>query len=48
MSGADQPEAQKQLIDEMLIKYPTASQNISVSSDTTGAIATATASGMQL
>lgn len=45
MSGADQKEAQKQLIDGMKSKYPHASQNVSVSSDTTGAIATATATG---
>jgi uncharacterized protein YdhG (YjbR/CyaY superfamily) len=34
MSGADQKEAQQQLIDGMKSKYPNASQNISVSSDT--------------
>lgn len=45
MSGADQKEAQQQLIDGMKSKYPNASQDVSVSSDTTGAIATATASG---
>ncbi|XP_076104684.1 N-acetyl-D-glucosamine kinase-like [Mytilus galloprovincialis] len=45
MSGADQKEAQQQLIDGMKSKYPNASQDVSVSSDTTGAIATATALG---
>jgi hypothetical protein len=30
MSGADQKEAQQQLIDGMKSKYPNASQNISV------------------
>lgn len=48
MSGADQKEAQQQLIDGMKSKYPNASQDVSVSSDTTGAIATATALGYYL
>jgi len=45
MSGADQKEAQQQLIDGMMSKYSDASQNVAVSSDTNGSIATASPSG---
>ncbi|XP_021355613.1 N-acetyl-D-glucosamine kinase-like [Mizuhopecten yessoensis] len=45
MSGADQKEAQQQIIDGMKSKYSQVSQNVAVSSDTNGSIATATATG---
>ena len=45
MSGADQEDAQTQLIDTLKSQYPHVSQEVTVTSDTVGAIATATASG---
>lgn len=45
MSGADQKEAQDQLISGMKSKYPQCSQNVYIASDTAGAIATATEKG---
>lgn len=45
MSGADQKEAQDQLIDGIKSKYPQCSQNVYIASDTAGAIATATEKG---
>ncbi|XP_033757375.1 N-acetyl-D-glucosamine kinase-like [Pecten maximus] len=45
MSGADQKEAQQQIIDGMKSKYGEVSESVAVSSDTNGAIATATATG---
>ncbi|XP_062572218.1 N-acetyl-D-glucosamine kinase-like [Saccostrea cucullata] len=45
MSGADQKEAQDQLISGMKSRYPQCSQNVFIASDTAGAIATATEKG---
>ncbi|XP_069139948.1 N-acetyl-D-glucosamine kinase-like isoform X1 [Argopecten irradians] len=45
MSGADQKEAQQQIINGMKSKHSEVSENVAVSSDTNGAIATATATG---
>ncbi|XP_048777730.1 N-acetyl-D-glucosamine kinase-like [Ostrea edulis] len=45
MSGADQKDAQNQLISGIKSKYPQCSQNVFIASDTAGAIATATEKG---
>ncbi|XP_022289763.2 N-acetyl-D-glucosamine kinase-like isoform X1 [Crassostrea virginica] len=45
MSGADQKEAQDQLISGMKSKYPQCSENVFIASDTAGAVATATEKG---
>ena len=48
MSGADQKEAQDQLISGMKSKYPQCSENVFIASDTAGAVATATEKGTVL